>query len=141
MLFKRLYYYPQKLQVAAADAIRKENEAKERHVGSVNPKHLEPETLVETFTSNIQATSSESRQATDYYQDFKSKSSLEQKVEDSETHKSPVTEATKQVHFEKDQEQVEYHEEYEHGYDHNEDSDCYYNEVSIMLIHKSNYWQ
>lgn len=138
MLFKRLYNYPQKLQVAAADAIRRENEAKERHVGSVNPKHLEPETLVETFTSNTQATSSENRQATtDYYQDVKSKSSLEQKVEDSETHKSPATEVTKQVHFEKDQ--VEYDEEYEHGYDHNEDSDCYYNEVSITSIHKSNY--
>ncbi|CAH2099768.1 unnamed protein product [Euphydryas editha] len=109
-----------KLQVAAAQAIRKENEAKEKHVDNVTPKLLE----VETVQQNTETPSSASKEGIQNSQD--NKSDLEQKLEGSETQKSSVTEATKQVHFEKEEEQGEYDEDYEHGYDHNED--YYYNE-------------
>ncbi|XP_050349584.1 E3 SUMO-protein ligase RanBP2-like [Nymphalis io] len=116
-----------KLQVAAAEAIRKENDAKVKQFEGIAPlrlpKHLESDARSDIFLKSTPQTQSGSKSETE-----KSQISDVKKFEGSETPKSSEVEV-KQVHFEKQQEeQGEYDENYEHGYDHNEDSDGYYNE-------------
>ncbi|XP_047533954.1 E3 SUMO-protein ligase RanBP2 [Vanessa atalanta] len=121
-----------KLQVAAAEAIRKENEAKEKPFEGIAPlrlpKHLESDARSDIFLKTSQAQSG-SKPETENSQDANNKISDVNKFEGSEIPKSSEVEVSKQVHFEKQQEEQEkYDEDYEHGYDHNEDSDGYYNE-------------
>ena len=107
------YIIIQKLQVAAAEAIRKEKEAKEKQIETIPPlrlsKHLDE--------SSRSGAPPQPALNTDNIQNGLQKAQNEE---------------SKQVHFEETEEQGDYEEDYEHDYDHNDDSDRYYNEVSVV---------
>ncbi|CAH0722701.1 unnamed protein product, partial [Brenthis ino] len=110
-----------KLQVAAAEAIRKEKEAKETQFESIAPLRL-PKHLGESARAEASFQPSTAKEP----------SSVVEEPENNQNglQKSQNSDESKQVHFEEPEEDHGDYEEvdYEHDYDHNEDSDGYYNE-------------
>ncbi|XP_045510672.1 E3 SUMO-protein ligase RanBP2-like [Colias croceus] len=118
-----------KLQVAAAEAIRKEKEANENPVGGIAPlrlpKHLQDSARADKAMSSLSSAFGQSSTTSQN----RDRSTENDNKQNGIFQSSDSSAGLKQVHFEEQQEQDEDEEDYEHDYDeHAGDSEDYYNE-------------